>query len=98
MTALTVHSTTTGNDDGDSYNIGYFEGELDAITHLPRSIALARVSMAGAHNHLWAQGYQDGYLHQTQVTQALELAEHEARTAAKKRHPATRASRIGGAA
>ncbi|MFF0009528.1 hypothetical protein ACFYQT_39740 [Streptomyces tibetensis] len=63
---------TTPIEPGDnSYNAGYFDGELDAISKLPAAMAHQRASMADPYDPLWAQGYADGYLHQIQVTYAL---------------------------
>ena len=70
MSSPTFAPVTTPNGD-DSYNAGYFDGELDAISKLPAAQATARASMADPHDPLWAQGYADGYLNQIQVTYAL---------------------------
>lgn len=70
MTTMTITPHNTPNGD-DSYNAGYFDGELDAISKLPAIQAHARASMADPHDPLWAQGYADGYLNQIQVTYAL---------------------------
>ncbi len=69
ITTFATTPTSPGNDD--SYNAGYFDGELDAISKLPARTAMARVSMADQYDQLWADGYADGYLHQIQVTYAL---------------------------
>lgn len=71
MSILTIAPATTEPADGGSYNDGYFDGELAAITKLPARRVHARASMADAYDPLWAQGYIDGYLHQIQVTHAL---------------------------
>ncbi|RSN39998.1 hypothetical protein DMH12_36195 [Streptomyces sp. WAC 04229] len=70
MTVQTFTSAPTNPAD-DSYNAGYFDGELDAISKLPARQAHDRASMADQYDPLWAQGYADGYLHQIQVTHAL---------------------------
>ena len=54
-----------------SYDAGYFDGELAAITKLPARRAMARASMADQHDPLYAQGYADGYLNATAVNAAL---------------------------
>jgi hypothetical protein len=74
-----IPETTAMNPADDSYNAGYFDGELDAISKLPARTAMARVSMADQHDPLWADGYADGYLHQIQVTHALSENEQAAR-------------------
>lgn len=71
MTTMTIAPATTGPDGDNSYNAGYFDGELDVISKLPARMVLDRASMAQAYAPLWAQGYSDGYLHQIQVTYAL---------------------------
>lgn len=70
MTTMTIAANNTPNGD-DSYNAGYFDGELDAISKLPAAEATARASMADPYDPLWAQGYADGYLNQIQVAYAL---------------------------
>jgi len=62
MTTMTVHTSQTPADDDKSYEIGFLDGELDAISKLPARLAMARASMATPHNPMWAQGYDDGYL------------------------------------
>ena len=71
MSITTFETTPTSPDNDDSYNAGYFDGELDAISKLPARTATNRASMADQYDRLWAQGYADGYLHQIQVTYAL---------------------------
>ena len=77
MTTMTIATSNTQSGD-DSYNDGYTDGELAAITQLPACRAMAIASMADQYDPLYAQGYADGYLHQIQVTYALAQA---ARTA-----------------
>ncbi|MFD9249559.1 hypothetical protein [Streptomyces bottropensis] len=77
MTTMTT-ATNTPSPSGDSYGDGYFDGELDALSKLPAAEATARASMADPHDHLWAQGYADGYLNQIQVTYALAQKEQAA--------------------
>lgn len=54
-----------------SYDDGYTDGELAAITHLPSHRIHARAAMADQHDPLYAQGLIDGYLHAIQVVHAL---------------------------
>jgi hypothetical protein len=70
MTTMTT-ATNTPSPSGDSYDDGYFDGELDAISKLPAIQVEARASMGAEHDDLWAQGYSDGYLNQIQITYAL---------------------------
>jgi hypothetical protein len=72
MTTLTIHTTATGDPDGEnSYNAGLLDGELDAISKLPARLAMARASMADPHDPLWAQGYADGYLNGIEIAHTL---------------------------
>jgi hypothetical protein len=57
---------------GDSYNDGYSDGELAAITNLPSRRVHARASMADPYD---AQGLIDGYLHAIQVQAAIASKE-----------------------
>ncbi|MFC9497690.1 hypothetical protein [Streptomyces sp. NPDC056982] len=68
MTAMTIHTNPAPT--GDSYNDGYSDGELAAITQLPSRRAHARAAMADEHDPLYAQGYIDGFLHATAVNAA----------------------------
>ncbi|MGY5127367.1 hypothetical protein [Streptomyces nigrescens] len=54
-----------------TFDAGYLDGELAAITGLPARRAMARASMADQHDPLYAQGYADGYLNATAVNAAL---------------------------
>jgi hypothetical protein len=54
-----------------SYDDGYTDGELAAITHLPSRRVHARAAMADPYDPLYAQGLIDGYLHATAVNAAL---------------------------
>jgi hypothetical protein len=84
MSITSPETAATNPGDGNSYNAGYFDGELDAITQLPARMATDRAAMADAYDPLWAQGYADGYLHQIQVTYALaerEQSRHQDRAA-----------------
>ncbi|MDX2658312.1 hypothetical protein PV402_39695 [Streptomyces scabiei] len=71
MTIQTLAPANDSRGDNNSYDAGYFDGELDAISKLPAALANNRASMADPHDPLWAQGYADGYLNQIQVTYAL---------------------------
>jgi hypothetical protein len=53
-----------------SFNDGYLDGELDAIGGLSTRRAHARAAMAEQHDHLYAQGYSDGYLNATATNAA----------------------------
>lgn len=70
MTTMTIAMNPAGPADGDSYNTGYSDGELAAITLLPARRAMARASMADLYDPLYAQGYSDGYLHGIEVNAA----------------------------
>ncbi|MEV5451649.1 hypothetical protein [Streptomyces sp. NPDC052535] len=76
---IQISEPTAMNPADDSYNAGYFDGELDAISKLPARQAHDRASMADQYDPLWAQGYADGYLHQIQVTHALSENEQATR-------------------
>jgi hypothetical protein len=64
---------------GNSYNDGYTDGEIAAITKLPARRVHARASMADQYDPLYAQGYIDGYLHAIQVNAAIAEKERNAR-------------------
>lgn len=53
-----------------SFDAGYLDGELAAITQLPSRRAHARISMAEPYDPMYAQGYADGYLNTTAVNAA----------------------------
>jgi hypothetical protein len=72
---MTFAPADNGSGDDNSYNVGYFDGELDAISKLPAAMATDRAAMAEQYDPLWTQGYSDGYLHQIQVTYALAQKE-----------------------
>ncbi|MGW0948476.1 hypothetical protein ACWD4O_38800 [Streptomyces sp. NPDC002623] len=70
--SITIPEPAAANaSNGDSYDAGYLDGELDAISKLPAAEATARASMADPYDPLWAQGYADGYLNEIQATYAL---------------------------
>nr|WSX25507.1 hypothetical protein OG690_38130 [Streptomyces tubercidicus] len=54
-----------------TFDAGYLDGELAAITGLPARRAHARIAMAEPYDRLYAQGYSDGYLNATAVNNAL---------------------------
>jgi hypothetical protein len=62
---------TAANQSGNSYDDGYTDGELAAITSLSSRRVHARASMADQYDPLYAQGLIDGYLHAIQVNAAL---------------------------
>ncbi len=68
---ITTFETTNTPPAGNSYDDGYLDGELDAISKLPAHTAMNRAAMADMYDPLWAQGYADGFLHQIQFTYAL---------------------------
>ncbi len=55
-----------------SYDTGYLDGCLAAVDKTPASIVLSRAAAADEHDPLWAQGYDDGYLHQIAINQQQE--------------------------
>lgn len=61
MTITTLDLAPTDGQNG-AYNLGYTEGELDALEKLPAAMADNRAALADDHDPLWAQGYMDGYL------------------------------------
>ena len=71
MTIQIPEIPAIGPDSGDSYNDGYTDGELAAITKLSSRRVHARASMADQYDPLYAQGYIDGYLHAIQVNAAI---------------------------
>jgi len=56
-----------------SYDAGLLDGELAAVSRLPSRRAHAIASMADQYDPLYAQGYIDGFLHQTDVNAALRF-------------------------
>lgn len=71
MTTMTLHpADTTGPDD--SWNTGYTDGELAAITGLSSRRIHARASMADPYDPMYAQGLIDGYLHAAAVNYARQ--------------------------
>lgn len=71
MSLMTIAPAATEPFGDNSYDAGYFDGELDAIAKTPSLLIHDRASMADAYDPLWAQGYIDGYLHAIEVNAAL---------------------------
>jgi hypothetical protein len=71
MTAMTPEATAMNPGDNDSYNDGYSDGELAAITQLSSRRVHARASMADQYDPLYAQGLVDGFLHAIKVNARL---------------------------
>ncbi|MDX3532477.1 hypothetical protein P1P75_40320 [Streptomyces sp. ID05-39B] len=69
MSITATETTPTPNGDT-SYNAGYTDGELAAISKLPARRAHAIASMADQYDPLYAQGYADGYLAEIQRAHA----------------------------
>lgn len=63
-------SNTYGTADK-SFDAGYLDGELAAVTKLPSHRAHTRIAMAEQYDPMYAQGYADGYLNATAVNAAL---------------------------
>lgn len=68
---IQIPEPTATNPGGSSYDDGYTDGELAAITHLSSARVHARAAMADPHDPLYAQGLIDGYLHAIAVNAAL---------------------------
>ena len=71
MTTMTL--APAGTDDEQpktSYDAGLLDGELAAVSRLSSRRAHAIAAMADPYDPLYAQGYIDGYLHQTDVNAA----------------------------
>ena len=68
---MSIQIPETPATNANSYNDGYTDGELAAITNLPSRRVHARAAMADQHDALYAQGLIDGYLHAIQVNAAL---------------------------
>jgi hypothetical protein len=71
MTTMTIAPAGLGDEQPKtSYDAGLLDGQLAAVTRLPSRRAHAIASMADQYDPLYAQGYIDGYLHQTNVNAA----------------------------
>lgn len=60
MSVMTIAPTGTG-DSPDSWDTGYTDGELAAITGLSARRALARTEMAADYDPTYADGYWQAY-------------------------------------
>ena len=78
MSLMTPETAATHPGNENSYNAGYTDGELAAITQLSSRRVHARASMADQYDPLYAQGLIDGYLHAIQVNAALAEKEQAA--------------------
>lgn len=67
MTAMTVHTSQSRPDDNPSYKAGHLDGELAALTGLSSRRAHARAAMARPYDPAYADGYLDGFDHQTDI-------------------------------
>ncbi|MGY0065152.1 hypothetical protein ACWY4P_53525 (plasmid) [Streptomyces sp. LZ34] len=77
MTMPTITQTPYGTPDN-SFEAGYLDGELAAMTGLDSRRATARIEMAADYDPMYAQGYSDGYLHATALN-AAQLQNEETR-------------------
>lgn len=73
MTVMSPEPTTAHPNDDDSYQQGFTDGELAAITLLSSRRAHARAAMAHPYDPAYAAGYIDGYLDQTAENAAARL-------------------------
>lgn len=74
MTTMTFAPADTDDEQPKtSYDAGLLDGELAAVSRLSSRRAHARAAMADDYDPLYAQGYMDGYLHQTEVNAAHRL-------------------------
>lgn len=64
MTTMTF-TTATGYDAEASYQAGFLDGELDAVSQLPAEMHTVRASWGDLHDPMWAAGYTDGFIHAT---------------------------------
>lgn len=60
--SIQIPETPATPSSGDSYNDGFIDGELAAITGLSSRRVHARAAMADQHDVLYAQGLIDGFL------------------------------------
>lgn len=77
MATPTTSQTPYGTPE-QSFNAGYLDGELAAMTGLSSRRATARIEMAADYDPMYAQGYSDGYLNATDVN-AAHLQNEETR-------------------
>ena len=74
MSLMTIAPANTGDQpEPTSYQQGYLDGQLAALTHLPSRRAHARASMAAQYDTDYATGYMDGFLDQTAENAAHRL-------------------------
>lgn len=71
MTTMTITPAATAPGGENSYDIGYLEGQLAAVDKTPSSIVMSRAAAAEPHDLLWAYGYNDGFIDQTNHNAAL---------------------------
>ena len=71
MSLMTIAPNTNGNADS-SYETGFLDGELDAITQLPADLHTARASWGDLYDPMWAAGYTDGFIHATTLNALKE--------------------------
>lgn len=69
MATPTTTQTPYGTPDN-SFEAGFIDGELAAMTGLDSRRATARIEMAEQYDPMYAQGYSDGYLHATALNAA----------------------------
>ena len=75
MTTMTIAPAATAPGGENSYETGYLEGQLDAVDKTPSSIVMSRAAAAAPHDLLWAYGYNDGFIDQTNHNAALREKE-----------------------
>jgi len=74
MTTMTFAPADTDDEQPKtSYDAGMEDGQFAAVTRLSSRRAHAIASMADQYDPLYAQGYIDGFLHQTEVNAALRF-------------------------
>jgi hypothetical protein len=68
MSLMTLAPATTGDQpEPGSYEQGYLDGQLAALTRLSSRRAHARAAMAQPYDPAYAEGYLDGFDHQTDL-------------------------------
>jgi hypothetical protein len=73
MTTMTLDLAPTGDQEPGSYEQGRLDGQLAALTRLPSRRAHARAAMARPYDPAYADGYLDGFDHQTDINAQLRL-------------------------
>lgn len=71
MSIQTIAPAATTPGGHNSYETGYLEGQLAAVDKTPSSIVMSRAAAAEPHDLLWAYGYNDGFIDQTNHNAAL---------------------------